>query len=151
MVVHLYPQVGYRHTVTSMPVRILSKPLPTLANPTSHHGSNQGVIPHNQGVPHTERTPTPWSPAHQMVSRLTSGVYAKPLPHTTVEWLYDDLGHVRCHATRSLTTRWTTPNMLNHTGTSSPILLTHTSIPSTQFFTHFPKYPSPVFKALTHF
>jgi hypothetical protein len=28
-------------------------------------------------------------------------------------------------------------NMLNHTGTSSPILLTHTSIPSTQFFTHF--------------
>jgi hypothetical protein len=30
-------------------------------------------------------------------------------------------------------------NMLNHTGTSSPILLTHTSIPSTQFFTHFLK------------
>jgi hypothetical protein len=41
---------------TSVPVRILSKPLPTLANATSHHGSNQGVIPHNQGVPHTERT-----------------------------------------------------------------------------------------------
>jgi hypothetical protein len=38
-----------------------------------------------------------------MASRLTSGVYAKPLPHTTVEWLYDDLGQVRCHATRSLT------------------------------------------------
>jgi hypothetical protein len=37
-----------------------------------------------------------------MASRLTSGVYAKPLPHTTVEWLYDDLGQVRCHATRSL-------------------------------------------------
>ena len=42
-------------------------------------------------------------------------------------------------------------NTLNHKGTSSPILLTHASIPSTQFFTHFPKYPIPIFKALTHF
>jgi hypothetical protein len=48
---------------TLVPVQILSKPLPTLNNPTSHHGNNQGVIPHNQGVPHTERTRTPWSPA----------------------------------------------------------------------------------------
>jgi hypothetical protein len=60
-VVHLYPQVGYRHMNTSVLVRILSKPLPTLANTTSHHGRNQGVISHNQGVPHTDRTPTPWS------------------------------------------------------------------------------------------
>jgi hypothetical protein len=136
-------------------VRILSKPLPTLANPTSHHGSSQGVITHNQGVPHTECTPTPWSPAAhphtKMVSRITSGVYAMPLPHTTVEWLYYNLGQVICHATRSLTTRWTTPNMLNHTDMSSPILLTHTSIPSTQYFTHVPKYPIPIFKALTRF
>jgi hypothetical protein len=42
-------------------------------------------------------------------------------------------------------------NMLNHKGTSSPILLTHTSILSTQFFTHFPKYLIPILKALTHF
>jgi hypothetical protein len=61
--VHLYPQVGYRHTNTLVSARILSKPLPTLANPTSHHESNQGVISHNQGVPHTDHTPTPWSSA----------------------------------------------------------------------------------------
>jgi hypothetical protein len=42
-------------------------------------------------------------------------------------------------------------NTLNHKGTSSPIFLTHTFILSTQFFTHFPKYPIPIFKALTHF
>jgi hypothetical protein len=39
-------------------------------------------------------------------------------------------------------------NTLNHKGTSSSILLTHTSILSTQFFTHFPKYPIPIFKAI---
>ena len=33
-----------------MLVRILSKPLPTLANPTSHHESNQGVTIYNQGI-----------------------------------------------------------------------------------------------------
>jgi hypothetical protein len=42
-------------------------------------------------------------------------------------------------------------NTLNHKGMSSPILLTHTSILSTRFFTHFPKYPNTIFKALTHF
>jgi hypothetical protein len=42
-------------------------------------------------------------------------------------------------------------NTLNHKGTSSPILLSHTSIPSTQFFSHFPEYLIPIFKALTHF
>jgi hypothetical protein len=57
---------------------------------------------------------------------------------------------VRCHATRSLTTRWTSLNMLNHKGTSSPILLTHTSIPSTQFFTHFPKYLALPFSKHSH-
>jgi hypothetical protein len=42
-------------------------------------------------------------------------------------------------------------NTLNHKGTSSPILLTHMSIPSTHFFTHFTKYPITIFKSLTHF
>jgi hypothetical protein len=43
---------------TLVSARILSKALPTLANPTSHQESNQGVISHNQGVTHKDHTPT---------------------------------------------------------------------------------------------
>jgi hypothetical protein len=86
-----------------------------------------------------------------MASRLTSGVYAELLPHTTVEWLYDDLGQVRCHATRSLidkmdNSQHAQPHRyeLTHTPDTRP-----SRLPSSLLI--FQTYPISIFKTPTHF
>jgi hypothetical protein len=98
------------------------------------------------------------SPSHQMASRLTSGVYAKPLPHTTVEWLYDDLGQVRCHATRSLidkmhNSQHAQPHRYELTHTLDTRV--HPIYPVLYSFSKHTPFPflkhSHLFKALTHF
>jgi hypothetical protein len=53
-----------------------------------------------------------------MASRLTSGISAKPLQHTTVEWLYDN-GSGEMSRNPVLNDNMDISNMLNHNGTSS--------------------------------
>jgi hypothetical protein len=73
------------------------------------------------------------------------------LPHTTVEWLYDDLGQVRCHATRSLTDK------MDNSQHAQPHRYELTDTPDTRpsrlpsYLLIFQTYPISILKALTHF
>jgi len=101
-------------------VRILTKPLPTLARPDKPtRDPSRGRRPtsevqpgHKSPISYLVSLITHCSPALLMTNKLASGFYAKPLPHTTVEWLYDNWVRQDDTSTRSLiVTRWISPNL----------------------------------------
>ena len=117
---YTFPQVGYRGMITLLSVRILTKPLPTLARPDKPtRDPSRGRRPTSEVQP-GHKSPrsylvsliTHCSPALLMTNKLASGFYAKLLPHTTVEWLYDNWVRQDDTSTRSLiVTRWISPNL----------------------------------------